>query len=223
MAYMWDEFNIKPFNAETIVYRDGVFIPQLSTIDNGPINKNYDLPVHIIYVGEIIGDKIINIDVNVENQPVFFSVNIKNKNPAFFKIFIKNTGKNSNVTGHVLLDNYSEIDYECNAGHFAKNTGIFVKNKLIANKNSISRLTGVTDIKNGCNDCQSDISFSAIADKTAKIEFLPAQYISSAPLSADHSASIFKPTDAQITYLRQAGIGSTEIPSIIRDAFINDF
>ena len=50
---MWNEFNIKTFPAETIVYRDGLYCPELSTIDNENVNKKYDLPVHIIYVGEL--------------------------------------------------------------------------------------------------------------------------------------------------------------------------
>ena len=75
MSYMWQDFNIKPMQAETIVYRDGKYCENLSTIKNIPINKNYDLPVHIIYVGEIDGENTLNIDINVPNQPVFLSVN----------------------------------------------------------------------------------------------------------------------------------------------------
>ena len=79
MSYMWNEFNIKTFPAETIVYRDGKYCPDLSTIKSGQIDKKYDLPVHIIYVGEIIDKNDLFIDINVENQPVFLSVDIKNK------------------------------------------------------------------------------------------------------------------------------------------------
>ena len=67
MSYMWENFNIKPFPAETIVYRDGKYCPDLSTIKNVPINKNYDLPVHIIYVGEIDGKNKLDIDINIPN------------------------------------------------------------------------------------------------------------------------------------------------------------
>ena len=45
MSYMWNEFNIKTFPAETIVYRDGEYCPDLSTLENKPIDKKYDLPV----------------------------------------------------------------------------------------------------------------------------------------------------------------------------------
>ena len=63
MSYMWENFNIKPFPAETIVYRDGEYCPELSTIKDGSINKHYDLPVHIIYVGDIDDKKDLNINV----------------------------------------------------------------------------------------------------------------------------------------------------------------
>ena len=127
MSYMWENFNIKPIKAETIVYRDGEYCPDLSTIKNGPINKNYKLPVHIIYVGEIIGKNNLDIDINTENQDVYLSVNIKNKKPAFFNIFIKNTGKNSKLFGHILLDNHDDLNYNCIAQHLSEFTGIFYK------------------------------------------------------------------------------------------------
>ena len=223
MSYMWENFNIKPFAAETIVYRDGEYCPELSTISDGPINKNYDLPVHIIYVGEIVGENTLNIDINVPNQVVYLSVNIKNKNPAFFNIFIKNTGKNSEFRGHVLLDNYDNLKYQCIAQHLSANTGIFLQNHLIANKNSISKLSGIALIEKNCPECKSDINFSTIADKTSKIEFFPAQRISSIPESAGHSASIYTPKPIQIQYLRESGLGQNEINNVMREAFINDF
>ena len=223
MSYMWENFNIKPFPAETIVYRDGEYCPKLSTIKNGPINKNYDLPVHIIYVGEIDGEKSLDIDINIPDQEVVLSVNVKNKKPAFFNIFIKNTGKNSKLTGHILLENFGNLTYECTAHHLSSNTGIFLQNKLIAHKYSISKMSGVAIIDKNCPDCDSNIDFSAIADKCAKIEFLPAQRISSVPTSAGHSASIFAPKPIQIQYLRESGLGQGEIDDVIREAFMNDF
>ena len=223
MSYMWNDFNIKPFPAETIVYRDGKYCADLSTLPDGPINKNYDLPIHIIYVGEIAGKHRIDIDINVPNQKVCLSVNIKNKKPAFFNIFIKNTGKNSDFYGHILLDNYDNLTYDCTAHHMSANTGIFLQNKLIANKNSHSKLSGVTIIDKNCPECNSDINFAAIAARDAKIEFLPAQRISSVPNNAGHSASIYSPKPIQIEYLRTAGLGTLEINDIIHEAFMNDF
>ena len=223
MSYMWENFNIKPFPAETIVYRDGVFCPELSTIETELVKKQYYLPVHIIYVGEIEGEKHLDINMDVPNQKVYLSVNIKNKKPAFLKIFIKNTGKNSELRGHILLDNYDKLTYECTANHMSPDTCILLQHKLIANKGSYSKLSGVAVIDKNCENCNSDIGFSAIADKDSKIEFLPAQRIASVPTKADHSASIYSPKQVQIEYLRGAGLGTKEINNIMREAFTKDF
>ena len=220
---MWENFNIKAFRAETIVYRDGEYCPELSTIKNGPINKNYDLPIHIIYIGEITGKHRLNVDINIRNQNVYLSVNIKNKKPAFFNIFIKNTGKNSEFRGHVILDNYDNLTYDCTAHHMFENTGIFLQNKLIANNGSISKLSGTAIIDKNCENCNSDINFAAISGHDAKIEFLPAQRISSVPQNAGHSASIYTPKPIQIQYLRSAGLSTGEIDNVMRESFINDF
>ena len=223
MSYMWENFNIKPIPAETIVYRDGKYCPELSTIHDGPIDKKYNLPVHIIYIGEIDDKNQLNINVNISDQIVYLSVNIKNKKPAFFNIFIKNTGKNSKIYGHILLDNYDKITYDCMAHHTNKNTGIFLQHKLIANKKSISKLSAVAIIDKNCASCNSNITFDAISATDAKIEFLPAQRISSIPESAGHSASIYSPKPIQIEYLRSAGLGTIEINNIMREAFMNSF
>ena len=223
MSYMWENFNIKPMHAETIVYRDGEFCPDLSTIENGKIEKHYDIPIHIIYVGEIAGKNRLDIDLNIPNQIVYLSVNIKNKKPAFFDIFIKNTGKNSKISGHVVMENFDNLTYNSIATHAAANTGIFLQNKLIANHDTVSKLSGVAIIEKNCIECESNITFSAIADKSAKIEFTPAQRISSVPTSAGHSASIYTPKPIQIQFLRTAGLAGDEIDRVMRDAFINDF
>ena len=223
MSYMWENFNIKAFSAETIVYRDGKYCPDLSTIKNDPINKNYDLPIHIIYVGEISGKNTLDIDINIQNQKVFLSVNIKNKKPAFLNIFIKNTGKNSELRGHILINNNDNLTYECVAKHLAENTVIRLQNKLVANKDSISTLSGTVIIDKNCAFCDSDMNFSAISAKNAKIKFIPAQRISSVPLNAGHSASIYTPKPIQIEYLRESGLGELEIKNIIHEAFMNDF
>ena len=220
---MWNEFNIKTFPAETIVYRNGKYCPDLSTISSGVIDKKYDLPVHIIYVGEISDLNELNIEINVENQPVFLSVDIKNKKPAFLHIFIKNTGKNSELRGHVFVENYDNLNLEINTGNFNKNTGILVHTKLIAHQNTYSQLTGIAEIAGNCRECISDISFSAIADDSAKIEFLPIQRIKSEPKSAEHSASIYRQTPAQIQFLRMAGLATDEIRKIAFEAFKNNF
>lgn len=223
MSYMWENFNIKQIRAETIVYRDGVFCPELSTIESGKIEKHYDLPVHIIYVGEIAGKNRLNIDLNTENQTVLVSVIVKNNLPAFLNIFAKNTGKNSKILGHILLENNNSLTYECNAGHFSKNTDILFQHKLIAGRGSISKMSAVATIAPNCENCNSDIAFSAIAASDAKIEFTPAQRISSIPNSAGHSASLYTPKPIQIQYLRESGLGTHEIDDVIHEAFMNDF
>ena len=220
---MWNEFNIKTFPAETIVYRDGKFCPDLSTIGGGKIDKKYDLPIHIIYVGEITDSNELNIEIDVENQPVFLSVDIKNKKPAFLNVFIKNTGKNSELRGHVFVDNFSTLDLNIGAGHFKEKTGILVHTKLIGHKNSYSKLTGNAEIAGDCRDCVSDIGFSAILDNTARAEFLPMQHIKSEPKTAEHSASIYRQTPAQIQFLRMAGLATDEIRNIAFESFKNDF
>ena len=211
---MWDEFNIKTFDAETVVYRDGVYCPELSTIVGTDFDKKYDRPIHIIYVGDIAGNCRLNVNIFVENQPVFLSAKIKNKKPAFLNIFIKNAGKNSEFRGHVI--------FNCTALHTAPDTTILLKTKLIAGRNSISKLTGTAEIEKNCNDVNSDISFCALADKTARIEFMPAQRISAVPTSAEHSASIYQPTVQQIEYLRGTGLSGAEVDSAMREAFVND-
>ena len=223
MSYMWQDFNIKPFDAETIVYRDGVFCSELSTIESGKIEKHYQKPIHIIYVGEIDGINRLKIDLDIANQNVFLSVNIKNNLPAFFNIFIKNTGKNSKICGHIFLDNHATLTYDCTAHHASANTGILLQNKLVANRGSISKLLGTAIIDKNCENCESDINFSALATPDAKITFLPAQKIHSVPLRADHGASIYSPKPIQIQYLRAAGLGTIEINDVMRAAFMNDF
>lgn len=218
---MWEEFNIKTFPAETIVYRDGTYCADLSTLPDGPIGDDISRPVHIIYIGQIAGKNVLNIDIASDAKQVFLSLRVKNKKPAFLNIFIKNAGKNSEIRGHVMLENDNELNYECIAHHLKKNTAILIKNKLIAGKNSKSKLSGTAIIDKDCPDCKSDIGFSALADKTARIEFLPAQRISAVPDSADHSASIYRATAPQIEFLRQAGLSGAECDIAMREAFIN--
>ena len=222
MSYMWNEFNIKTFAAETIVYRDGEYCPELSTIKNTNIVKKYNLPVHVIYVGEISGENVLNINVGVDNQPVIVTGKIKIKKSAFLNIFIKNAGKDSAVNAKFAIENDDYFEYKCMAEHLYEQTTITVKNKLLAGKNSKTKLSGTAIINKNCEKCISDISFSAMADENAYIEFMPEQKISSEPISADHSANIYQPTNAQVLYLRQAGLGTIEIDNVIKEAFLND-
>lgn len=220
---MWDEFNIKTVPAETIVYRDGVYCPELSTLKDSPIDKTYDLPVHIIYIGEIAGECRLNIELNSQNQPLLLDVRVKNKKPAFFNIFIKNAGKNSEIRGHVLLENSDQLTFDCRGEHLSENTGILVQTNLIGGEKSISKLSGASVINQNCDACVSDIAFSAMCDTDARVEFSPAQYISSVPASAGHSASLYAPSAPQIQYLRMGGLAGTEVKTTLVEAFRNKF
>ncbi len=223
MSYLWKEFNIKTFPAETIVFRDGEYSADLSTIPNAPIDKKYDLPVHIIYVGEIDGDKELNIDVLADAQPVFLTVKLKNKKPAFLNIFIKNAGKNSEIKSHILIENAGDFGLDCVAQHLADNTTILVQTKLVAVDASKTKLSGAAVIGKDIVGAVSDINFAAMADDSARIEFAPRQRISSAPARADHSAAMYAPTDAQVSYLRGGGLSGEEVDSALREAFENSF
>ena len=224
MSYIWQDFNIKPFPAETIVFRDGLFCPEISTLESPVISKNYDLPVHYIYVGNLSGHNVLNIDINenVKNQKIFLSVNVKTENITDFEIVIKNSGMDSNITCFIVLENYGNLTYNIYAHHLCRKTGILVKNRLVAYKNSVSKLNGVANIYKYCEDCNSNIEFSAMAEKDAKIIFSPQQKISAEPGFAAHSANIARPNDQQIEYLHTAGLTDPEILSVMREAFINN-
>ena len=220
---MWDEFNIKTFDAETVVYRDGVFCPELSTIVGTDFRENYPRPIHIIYIGEITGNCRLDINIFVDKQPVYLSVRAKNKKPAFLHIFIKNAGKNSECRGHIMLTNNNNLQFECRAIHAANDTTIMVDTKLIAEKNSLSKLSATAEIEKNCENAVSDIRFSALADKSARMEFMPVQRISAVPAVADHSASIYRATAPQIEYLRGGGLSGAEVDTALREAFMNNF
>ena len=229
MSYLWQEFNIKTFPAETLVFRNGVFCPDLSEYENAEylpdknmvsIKKTSKLPVHIIYIGEIAGKIDFNIDINCEKSRVFATFKILNKKPVFLNIFIKNTGKKSFFEGKIVAKNTGILEINETGEHTSSNTGIFLKNRVIAGKNSETVLKGIAKIGQGAKDSESDISFSVLADEDARVKLQPMQYINSVPKSAGHSASLYKPNDNQIMYLRTAGLSQSEIKQIMEDAFL---
>ncbi len=221
MSYLWNEFNIKTFPAETIVYRDGVFCPDLSTLPDTTIDHHTVLPVHVIYVGEISGENKLNLDIKFPHERVFLTAKIKNKKPAFLNIFIKNAGENSQCRGGIIIQNNDQFHLNISAQHDAPDTEILVHTKLIAHAKTRSILSGVAQINENAPRSISDISFSAMADKTAHIEFRPTQRIGAAPISADHNASIYRATPPQIQFLRTAGLSTAEINDTLREAFEN--
>jgi hypothetical protein len=232
MTYLWQKFNIKTFPAETIVFANGKYQSDLSTLPNDlKIDKKYDLPVHIIYIGEIAGKNNINIEITSPDQQVFFSSMLEIKKdagggvavPAFLNIFIKNAGKNSNFMGKILVNNESDLKIDIFGTHFEENTGLFVENRIIGHENSTTKLSGLVKIENNAKNCKSDIKFSAILVKNAKIQFMPAQNINSIPESAEHSANIYRFDSGQVEYLRTAGLSMIEIQNVLQESFTNGF
>lgn len=222
MNYLWQKFNIKTFPSETVVFLDGVFMPELSTLSSSIIDKKYENPIHIIYVGETPTDKNLEIEILVPDVKAFLTVKIENKKPAFLNILLKNTGKNSFIKARVFVQNYSnfELSFDCN--HLSKNTKIEVDTKIVARGGSFSKLFAAANIGKDCVNCESDIKFSAMIEKDAKINFIPAQYINSVPITATHAAFIYRGTQHQIEYLRESGLSEAQIKTILEDVFIND-
>ena len=224
MSYIWQDFNIKTFPAETIVFRNGVFCPELSTLSTPVIDKNYDLPIHIIYVGELVDKNKLDIIINenVKNQQIYLSAKVNIKKSAELDVVIKNSGFGSNLHGFIVIENKNDINLDINAHHLCRNTGIFIKTRLLAYKNSVSKLSGTAHIYKYCEECRSDINLSAMAEKSAKIIFMPVQKISAVPESAEHSANIAEYNQPQIEYLHQAGLTDNEIKNVLHEAFINE-
>jgi hypothetical protein len=223
MTYLWQKFNIKTFPSETIVFRNGAYQPELSSLKSCTIDKKYDLPVHIIYIGEIEGENNLEINIKIPDQEVFLTANTINKNPAFLNIFIKNTGEKSFFNGKILIENHSRLYINVRGYHSASDTGIIILTKLIAHADSISKLTGIAEIKKNCADCNSDIGFCALAAPLARIEFAPKQFIHNIPAAAGHSASIYKGSCRQVEYLHEAGLSGAKTNAILTEAFANDF
>lgn len=230
MSYLWQEFNIKTFPAETLVFRDGVFCNNLSDYESAEFNqdkkiisilKTPKLPIHIIYIGEIAGKIDLNIDILASDTDIIMSSKINNKKPAFLNIFIKNTGKNSLFNGQIIAQNYDCLEINIKCEHLCENTGIFVKTRVLAHKNTNSVLQGIAKINKNKKLCDSDISFSVMADETAKITLKPAQYIQSVPHSASHNASLYKPNNNQINYLHESGLSGVEVKNILEEAFLS--
>ncbi len=224
MSYIWQDFNIKTFPAETVVFRDGVFCPEFSTLGSPVIDKNYDLPVHIIYVGELSGKNDLDIEIkeNVKNQVVFLSVRVNVNSLADFSVSVKNNGMGSDLRGFVVIQNQKNVKFNADAYHLAVNTGIFIKTRLVAYKNSTSELNGVAHIYKYCENARSDIQMSAIAEEGAKIIFRPVQKISAVPESAAHSANIAHYSAPQIQYLHESGLVDYEIRDVLKEAFMNN-
>ena len=225
MSYMWNKFNIKTFPSETIVYVDGIFRPDISTMAETEIfSKKYDLPIHIIYVGKIVRESTLNINITANNQPIFLTVNLENNFPGFLNIFIKNAGKNSELRGHILVKNYSDFAGKIVAEHICADTGILIQTKIIGYKNSYSRVSATAIINKNCPNTKSDIRLAGhTIDQSAKIRFAPTQRIKSVPDFAEHSAYMMHVTEPVEYYLRAAGLSGAEVKDAVTEAFTKDF
>ena len=230
MSYLWQEFNIKTFPAETLVFRDGVFCEDLSEYENAEficdknlisVNKTPKLPIHIIYIGEIAGNIDLNIEINAENSNIVMDFKTVNKTPAFLNVFIKNCGKNSVFEGQIIDKNHDNLKISVIGQHFAENTGIFVNTRVAAYKNTLTDLFGSAKIEKNANDSDSDISFYVMADESARVILKPTQYINSVPKNAVHNSSLYKPNQNQINYLCESGLGEIEIKKVLEEAFLN--
>ncbi|MCL2338773.1 MAG: SufD family Fe-S cluster assembly protein [Proteobacteria bacterium] len=241
MSYLWEQFNIKTFPARTVVFLDGEFRADLSSAQSSELRVESldhsvtitndvagELPVHMIYVGEISGDKKIIIRNNASSQlstlnsKLYLTAKLSNKKPAFLTFFIENAGKNSEFSADMVFLNESELKFDVFADHLAENTGIFVKNRALVGPGSATELYGVAKIVGECPNCHSDISFAAMAAPDIKyIKLSPNQKIASIPDSAEHAASIWRGTQTQIEYLKTAGLSASAVDSILREAFLN--
>ena len=230
MSYLWQEFNIKTFPAETLVFRDGVFCEDLSDYKSAEyfpginiidINKKSDLPIHIIYVGNIENENELKININAGNCNVFMTTRIKTEKEAKLNIHVKNTGQNSIFNGKIVAENHKLLKIDAFGEHLASNTGIFIKTHVLAYKDSETELNGYAIIDKNLQDCESDVSFSVMADENAKIKMKPVQNIKSVPICASHSASLYKPNDFQINYLKSSGLSDSEVKDILSEAFLS--
>lgn len=227
MSYLWQEFNIKTFLSETLIFRNGAFCEDLSDYKSAEfkdntitINKTSKLPIHIIYIGEIAGNIDFNINIIAPDNKIIMTNKITTKKPVFLNIFVKNAGKNSVFDGKIIVKNESSLKISVIGQNLSANTGIFIKTRVAAYKNSETFLEGSAIIEKNIHECDSDISFSVIADENAKITLKPMQYIKSVPLSAKHSASLYKPTESQVYYLQTSGLSSSEIKQVLENAFL---
>ena len=229
MSYLWQEFNIKTYPSETLVFRDGIFCPELSDYESLDFDKKHNLisviktpklPIHIIYIGEISGDIDFNIDIKSFDTKVYMTAKIINKKPAFLNILVNNYGENSVFDGQIISQNYDNIKINTNAKHFIKNSSVFIKTHVLAHKNTQTELNGSAYIEKNAPNCDSNISFSVMANESAKIILKPCQYIKSIPNQANHSASLYKMKENQIEYLRSSGLSGKEVENVLQEAFL---
>jgi len=126
----------------------------------------------------------------------------------------------TDAVGTIIIKNHGKLNVNVAANHVRDNVKIHIMVKLLAGENSENGLAATATIAPGVQGADSDIGFSVIARPGAKIKMQPDQRISSVPVAAGHSASIYRPSPAQIIYLESAGL--TDADKLLEQAFLMD-
>lgn len=218
MTYAFDDFkNIRTFPANTRVYRDGVFAPEISSPDEGA-----DLPLHIIHIGNITGMANWFIDIN-DPVNVFLTARIETSGATKLRIEINPNLENIGFDGKLIIRNTGGLDLEIIANNNRNDTKIRAETKLFAAAGSENHLVGLSNIPSDITGAETDISFRSLCDRHVKlIEMSPAQRIASVPKSAEHSASIYRPAPSQIKYLETAGLSDADAADLLGHAFMEE-
>jgi hypothetical protein len=218
MAYLSDDFkNIRFFPANMRVYRDGIFVPEFA-----PAKTNDSLPLHQVHLGKITGDHSWRIDENGPND-VFLTARIETFGKTKIEIIIDSNRANLSFDGKIIIKNTGNLELNIIGNNNKNATGIRVETKLFAGAESENILSGLANIPAGILDAQTDISFAALcAPRVKLLKMSPAQRIASVPLSAGHSASIFRPKPAQIRYLETAGLDEQESEMLLNKVFLEE-
>lgn len=235
MQYIWDSFNIKTFPANTFVFVDGVYRPELSDYESRLFDINITentgvitilkagvLPVHIIYAGTVSNDQSLKINIVGDNVSVFMTGRFTVDLPVKWTKIVKNAGKNSTCESTVLVKNKASFAADIRGEHSAPDTTLVDRMRVVAHSDTTTDLSGAAVIKNGVTGCVSDVSLDALCAPDIKgIIFRPMQYIGAKPQSATHSAAVWRGSQHQNDYLRGAGLSGAEIDAALREAFEN--
>jgi len=212
---MWDKFNIPTFPSETIVFLDGEFRSDLSTAESLDI-KASKLPTHIIIQG---GAKLPEKITLHKGAKVYLTALITGgKN----RIEIDAVGQGAKFSAGIHLTNKDAAEIEIIANHSADNTEIKADIRFNAAHFSQTVANAVANIGANVKGAENSLNFWVLADKGVKhIRLSPNQFISSAPKSAVHGASVERGSPAQITFLKEQGLNSDEANEALREAFLH--
>jgi len=215
---MFDDFkSIRTFPARTRVFRDGAFVPELSSEDAGA-----ELPLHIIHIGKIEGERNWFIDMT-DAVGVFFTARIEIASAAKIKLEVNANIENAEFDGKIIIKNAGKLDLGIIGGNNKSNTKIKCETKLFAAAGSENRMTGSAVVPANAKDAETDISFAALAMPGVKsLEMSPMQKISGIGATARHAASIYRPAATQIQYLKTAGLSASAATELLNRAFTEE-